>query len=402
MKLKRWIPAAAGTIILLFAGLVYAWSTLSVPITQEFPDWTQAQRALSFTLMIIFFCLGGLVNGVITTKVKPHWSLAASAALFLLGFLLGASLKNPLSLHLSFGVCCGMAAGLAYNTVMGTVGKWFPDKPGLISGILLMGFGISAFLVGKIYQAWTPEVIGAWRTSFAVLGAAVCAVTLICAPLVRRPGPEYAGKALKNEQSAEDYTAGRMVRSVRFWLYYFWSAVLTASSLALISQGSGMAAEVGTGVSASNIATTVGLLSIFNGIGRVLSGHLFDRIGRKHTMNVVNGFFVLATVLLMAALLTHVYGLLVVGFVFVGLAYGGIPPITSAYTGAAFGRKHYAVNYPIAVTNMIPASVGSTIAGALFDATGSFLSCCWMMALLTVLGITLSIVLTVLERKKQA
>lgn len=400
MKQKRWIPAVAGTVILLFAGLVYAWSTLSVPIAQEFPNWTEAQRAMSFTLVIVFFCLGGLANGVITKKVKPHWSLAASAVLLLIGFLLGAATKNPLSLHLSFGVCCGTAAGLAYNTVLGTVGKWFPDKPGLISGILLMGFGFSAFLVGKAYQAWTPEVIGAWRTSFVVLGVAVCAVTLLCAPLIRRPGAEYAGKALKNEQSSEDYTAGRMVRSVRFWLYYFWSAVLTASSLALISQGSGMAAEVGTTVSPASIATTVGLLSIFNGVGRVLSGHLFDRIGRKHTMNVVNGFFVLATVLLMTALLTQIYTLLVLGFVFAGLGYGGIPPITSAYTNAAFGQKHYPVNYPIAVTNMVPASVGSTIAGALFDATGSFLSCCWMMVILTILGIALSLILTAAERKK--
>lgn len=399
MKMNRWIPAIAGTIILLFAGLVYAWSTMSVPIAQEYPQWLEAQRALTFTLLIIFFCLGGLVNGMIAKKVRPHWSLVASALLFLLGFLVSSRIRSPLTLHLSFGVCCGIAAGLAYNTVIGTVGKWFPDKPGLISGILLMGFGFSAFLVGKAYQAWTPEVTGAWRVSFVVLGAAVCVVTLLCAPLIRRPGPDYAVKALKKTQSAEDYTTGRMIRTGRFWVFYFWSAVLTASSLALISQGSGMAAEVGSGVSAANIATTVGLLSIFNGAGRVLSGWLFDRIGRKHTMNVVNGFFVLATALLMAALLTHVYALLVVGFIFVGLAYGGIPPITAAYTNAAFGRKHYPVNYPLAVTNMVPASVGSTIAGALFDATGTFLSCCWMMVALTILGIALSLILTAAERK---
>jgi len=57
MKLKRWMPVVAGTVILLFAGLVYAWSTLSVPIAQEFTDWLEAQRALTFTLLIVFFCL---------------------------------------------------------------------------------------------------------------------------------------------------------------------------------------------------------------------------------------------------------------------------------------------------------------------------------------------------------
>ena len=68
MKMNRWIPAIAGTIILLFAGLVYAWSTMSVPIAQEYPQWLEAQRALTFTLLIIFFCLGGLVNGMIAKK----------------------------------------------------------------------------------------------------------------------------------------------------------------------------------------------------------------------------------------------------------------------------------------------------------------------------------------------
>jgi len=322
-------------------------------------------------------------------------------ALFLLGFLASARIRTPLTLHISFGVCCGLAAGLAYNTVIGTVGKWFPDKPGLISGILLMGFGFSAFLIGKLYQAWTPETIGAWRTSFVILGIAICAATLLCTPLISRPVSEYAVKAQKEVQAAEEYTTGRMLCSGRFWLFYLWTAVLTASSLALISQSSGMAAEVGNDVSPAAIATTVGLISIFNGVGRVLSGWLFDRIGRKHTMNVVNLLFALATVLLMAALMTRVYGLLVIGFITMGLAYGGIPPITAAYTSAAFGQKHYAVNYPVTVTNMVPASVGSTIAGALFDATGTFLSCCWMMMALTVLGVVLSLFLTAAERKKQ-
>jgi len=399
MKLKRWIPAVAGTIVLLFAGLVYAWSTLSVPIAQEFPQWLEAQRALTFTILIICFCLGGLLNGMVAKRVKPHWSLIASALLFLAGFLISARIRTPLALHWSFGVCSGLAAGLAYNTVIGTVGKWFPDKPGLISGILLMGFGFSAFLVGKAFQAWTPETVGAWRTSFLVLGIAVSAMILLCAPLIRRPGPDYGVKALKKGQSAQDYTAGQMLRTGRFWIFYFWAAVLTACSLALISQGSGMAAEVGSTVSAADIATTVGLISIFNGVGRVASGWLFDKIGRKATIHAINLSFAAATGFLIAALLTGIYPLLVIGFVFTGLAYGGIPPVVAAYTSAAFGQKHYAVNYPLTVTNMVPASVGSAMAGALFDATGTFLSCCWLMVAMTIVGVILSLTLNAAERK---
>jgi len=79
-------------------------------------------------------------------------------------------------LYLSFGVLCGLASGFSYNAVMSSISRWFPDKQGLISGILLMGFGIGAFLIGKLYQAFTPDTTGAWRTSFLVLGGAIFVV----------------------------------------------------------------------------------------------------------------------------------------------------------------------------------------------------------------------------------
>ena len=400
MKLNRWIPAIAGTLILLFAGLVYAWSILSVPIAAEFTHWTQAQLSLTFTLVMIFFCLGGLAGGLLAGKLKPQLSVAGGGLLFLAGFLLASRIQTPAGLYLTFGILCGFASGIVYNAVMSTVGRWFPDRPGLISGILLMGFGFSAFLIGKAYQAWTPDRIGGWRTSFVVMGIAVCAVLVLCAPLIRRPGPDFQAPAAVKKQTGADLTTGQMLRSGDFWLYYVWTILLVGAGLVLVSQGSGIASRVGTNVSPSAIATTVGMISVFNGVGRVIIGQLFDRVGRRRTMELDNLLFVLSGLLLVLATVLGSYALVVVGFILGGMAYGGVPTISSAFVSARYGRKHYPVNFPLINTNLIISSVGSTVAGALYDATGSFLSCCWLIIGLAAVSFLFAAGITLLERKQ--
>ena len=140
-QLNRWVYAIAGVIVLLFAGLVYAWSVLSTPIAAEFTAWTKAQLSLTFTLVMIFFCIGSLLCGLLSGRLSAKNAVRLGAALFLAGFFLASRCHSPLTLYLGFGVLCGLGSGLSYNAVMSTMVRWFPDKPGLISGVLLMGFG---------------------------------------------------------------------------------------------------------------------------------------------------------------------------------------------------------------------------------------------------------------------
>ena len=167
---SRWIYVAVGCVVLLFSGLVYAWSVLSGPIAAEFPRWSTAQLSLTFTIVMSFFCLGGLTCGALSARISPRIFLWISALLFLAGFLLTASMRSLPMLYVGFGVVCGLASGFSYNAVLGTVGAWFPDKQGLVSGILLMGFGLSSFLIGKLYQRFTPTAIGSWRRAASCSG----------------------------------------------------------------------------------------------------------------------------------------------------------------------------------------------------------------------------------------
>lgn len=407
-KLNRWVYAAAGVTALFFGGMIYAWSVLSSPIAAEFPQWSKAQLSLTFTITMIMFCLGCMAGGFLADKVHPRVYVWAAAALFLSGFFITASAITIGMLYLGFGIISGFGAGLVYNAVMAAITKWFPDKQGLISGILLMGFGISAFAIGKLYQAFTPEQAGAWRGSFRVMGVAAAVVLSICAFFFVKPEGDTAQSPGSSDTKKEAHPAGveattpQMLRKPAFWLYYLWAILLSAAGLALISQATGSAAEVGSGVSAGTIATVVGLISIANAIGRVLAGMLYDKAGRSVTMQLVNILFIITSIVLMLALKTGSFALIAAGFLLGGLSYGGVTPTNSAFVSSYYGQKNYAMNFSVINTNLIFASFGSTIAGFLYDASQSYFSTYLFMAALAAAGILISLAISLCDKRDAA
>lgn len=404
-KTNRWRYVVVGVLVLLCAGMVYAWSVLSGPIAKEFPQWTTAQLSMTFTLVMILFCLGGLAGGALAGKVSPKLYLWVAGVLFLAGFFLSSRVQSLWGLYLSFGVVCGFASGIAYNAVLATVGKWFPDKPGLISGILLMGFGLSSFLIGKLYQMFTPDTVGAWRHSFVALGVVTAVILAACGFFLEKPGGDFVSPASAAKKKnfvnpvAMEATTGEMVKKPAFWLFYLWATLLSAAGLALVSQAGGIAREVGAGVSAGTVATVVGMISVCNGVGRVALGGLYDKKGRELTMQAVNALFLATCVILVIALKSGSFPLLVVGFMVGGLAYGGVTPTNAAFVSSYYGMQHYALNLPIVVTNLIFASFGSTIAGALYDATGSYMSTYLMIGGLAIVGIFVSLAIGVCDKR---
>lgn len=386
-SLNRWIYATVGVVVLLFAGLIYAWSVLVIPISQEFPEWSNTSLSLTFTICMTLFCLGGLVGGLVQKKINVKINVWVAAVLFLVGFFISSKAQSIVTLYIGYGILAGFASGLAYNSVMSTMSKWFPDKQGLISGILLMGFGFGSFIIGKVYQAYTPAEIGGWRTSFMIFGIILLIVLAIGGFFFVKPGDDFVvevntskkEKKSANKETGIDVNSAQMVKRPSFWLYFVWTTLLGAAGLALISQASGIAGEVGKQIDASTIATVVGLISICNGIGRVIYGGMFDKIGRFKTMLTIVVVFFISALLLMVSFKTQNFAILVIGFMLCGASYGGITSTNSAFVNLFYGATHYPVNFPIVNLNLIIASFGSTIAGALYDSTGSYLSTIFLM-----------------------
>ena len=404
--LNRWVYAIVGVIVLLFAGLVYAWSVLSTPIAAEFADWSKAQLSMTFTIVMIMFCIGSLLCGLLTGKLSAKMAVRIGAVLFLLGFFLASRTQSLAMLYIGFGVLCGLSSGLCYNAVMSTMVRWFPDRPGLISGVLLMGFGGGSFIIGKLYQAWTPVEIGGWRASFLVMGIIIFVVLAICSFFFVAPGADFVAPAAKNSKAAvkiagKEYKPLEMVKKPSFWLYYVWAIALSAAGLALISQASGVVWEASASQTAGAVATIVGLISICNALGRVLFGGMYDKYGRSLSMQLVNGLFIVTSVVLLLAMSGRSVAVVIAGFVLGGLAYSGVTPTNSAFCRAYFGAAHYPVNFPLINSNLIFASFGSTISGALYDASGSYSSTFFLIIGLAVAGILCSLAISAIDRKRK-
>lgn len=373
-----------GVVALLMVGLIYAWSVFAKSIGANFPEWTAAEISLTFTITIIMFCLGSLVTGIIVKKVKARVIMIISAFLFMSGFLLAASGASLITLYMGVGILCGMGAGLAYNAVISSISAWFPDKQGLISGILLMGFGISSFIAGKIF-AWMAPADGTdlWRAAFRLFAIVICIVLIICSFFIIRPENTQGKKIIEYRPPAMEASPGEIIKMKTFWFTYFWAVVTTAAGLILVSQASGIASQVGENISNGSIATVVGLISIMNGLGRIFFGMIYDKKGYRLTMLGVMVVFVLSGILLLLALISKNYILIILGFIAGGFAYGGVPTTNSAVANDFFGRINYSVNFPLISSNMIIASFSSTIAGKLYDTSQSYISTILMMLVVT-------------------
>jgi OFA family oxalate/formate antiporter-like MFS transporter len=386
--LNRWVYATAGVCILLLAGLIYAWSVFAVPIGSEFSTWSKAQLSVTFTIAMIFFCLGGLLGGTLAGTVSVKVNIVMSGALFLAGFWLTAQTQALWQLYAGFGVMGGLASGLAYNAVMSTMSKWFPDRRGLISGILLMGFGFSSFLTGKGFQMYTAAAPGGWRVAFQCLGALFFVLMASGSIFFENP-PKDAAEARKSAVS-DGENAGlpptQTLRHSSFWISYCWSVLAGAAGLVLVSQASGIVMEVNPLTESGVVVILVGVISVFNGLGRVAFGLLYDAKGYRFAMTFDVLLSLAAAGILLGAITTRRFSLVPLGFVFGGLAFGGVPTCVSALTGDFYGMKYYPVNYSLICTNLIFASFGSTVAGGLYDLSGSYASAMLMAGGVAVLS----------------
>lgn len=371
MNNKRWLYLGVATISTLFLGLIYAWSLFRAPFSEVFKTWTVAQMSMTFTISMIMFCLGGLIGGQLGKKFGVKMRILIAAVLLLVGFFMVSTL-NPadasgslMKLYIFYGIFGGGGVGIGYNAVITTITKWFPDKVGLASGIMLMGFGLGGLALGSVVTKFIAG-IGIFST-FKLLAIAIFVVLLVAAIIIKAPEAPTAGasKTAADDDNTHHYTSAEMMKTSRFWIFFLWAIALNSAGLMVIN-------------SAANISVAYGgsavlgmIVSLFNGAGRIVAGNNFDRFGRKTSSIVNNIFMIIAGALLIAGGVSHSLILVVIGLIFVGLSYGGTPTITSAYVNKAFGAKYFATNFSIANFSLIPAAIiGPIISAKLLEAAG--------------------------------
>ena len=387
-KLIRWHRLVFGCTALIFAGIIYSWSIIKAPFESY---WDSTQLGLNYTLTISFFCIGSLASGFIAKKCSSTIRLLASAILAFTGFFVVSRLDGGsiLPLYIAYGVLAGLGIGVAFITVIATTNAWFPDRQGLSSGILLTAFGLSAFIFGRVADVMgRSEAIG-WQNTFMIIAISLGAVLLVAALLIKPPPagtvfPAPKGPGKKSPSTTEETTAGAILRRPLFYLTFISTAIIVSSGIVAFSFARNIVLDLGS--SASFAVTSAGILAAANGLGRLVSGWLFDNIGLRKTQVVYGATGFLAPLTVVIALMTGSLFLGVVGVSLCGFTYGSTSTTTSVLAANYFGPKYYSLN--LAMMNMIllPASFTSTLAGRIKDMTGEFLAAFVILASLTAFG----------------
>ncbi|HKP02715.1 MAG TPA: OFA family MFS transporter [Chthoniobacterales bacterium] len=315
---NRWLVPPAALAVHLSIGQVYAFSVFKLPLTKILGvtnsapgDWTQPQLAWIFSLAICFLGLSAAVFGRWVERVGPRKTMAAAALCFgggLIAAAVGVWLHQLWIVYLGYGVLGGCGLGLGYISPVSTLVKWFPDRPGMATGMAIMGFGGGAFIGSNLSLLLMDHFKSATTTgvaqAFGALGLIYFCYMMFGSFIVRVPAKDWKPAGYHAPDHSQGLVTSANValdqawRTPQFWLLWVVLCFNVTAGIGILEQASPMIQEMFGNVTAAAAGGFVALLSLFNMGGRFVWSSLSDYTGRK---------VVYAIYLLLGALL---YGLI--------------------------------------------------------------------------------------------
>ncbi|MBF4509249.1 MAG: OFA family MFS transporter [Aeromicrobium sp.] len=376
---RGWIVTAAGLGINLALGVLYAWSViakvLKAPVTDGGWGWSAGEASLPYAVAVGVFALSMVFAGRAQDRMGPRIVATLGGALTGGGMLV-AGLGTPersWPVLLGFGVMAGTGIGLGYAAATPAAVKWFgPERKGLITGLVVSGFGLASVYIAPLTQ-WLLGAHGVAAT-FRILGGAFLVATTALAQLLVNPpaGHVPAGAAPQAAADAApprvEYDWRDMLRTKQFALLWLMYACSAFAGLMIIGHMATIAALQMPDLTLGFLLVAV--LAVGNALGRVVAGVVSDRIGGIRTMLMV---FVLQAAMMGLLFVAGTPGLLVPVAALVGFAYGANLSLFPSTTAGYFGTRHLGVNYGLVFTAWGVGGVfGSMTAGSIVDSTGSY------------------------------
>jgi MFS family permease len=368
---SRWMVPPAALCVHLCIGQAYAFSVFNLPMTrllgisQSTPnDWKLTQLGWIFSLAIFFLGVSSAVFGRWVEQGGPRRAMFTAALCWAGGFFvsaIGVYIHNLWFIFLGYGVLGGIALGIGYISPVSTLIKWFPDRPGMATGMAIMGFGGGA-LIGSPLSVWlmqkfsTPMHVGVAET-FIVLGIVYFIFMTVGSAIIRVPGPGWRPEGYVPTVEAQklitthDTYVYDALKTPQFWLIWLVLCVNVTAGIGVLGQASAMSQEMFSGhITPVAAAGFVGLMSLFNMGGRFFWASASDFIGRKNTYFV---FMALGFILYCTVPYTGSSGsvvLFVVCFLIIISMYGGGFSTVPAYLKDMFGTRYVGAIHGLLLT----------------------------------------------------
>jgi OFA family oxalate/formate antiporter-like MFS transporter len=372
---NRWVIAVAAVIMQICLGAVYGWSVFKIPLMRT-EHWSETQVQLNFTLAIFFLGVGTIIGGLWQDKVGPRKVATVAGILYGIGYMLAgfSTTQHSLNgLYFAYGVLTGIGMGMGYICPVATLVKWFPERRGLMTGVAVCGYGAGALIMSPI----AARVIVArgvpptfWSLGLVYLVLVVAAAQFYANPPQGwRPAGWEPRSAVAKAATTYDYTVRESMGTWHFWLLWLMLFLNVSAGIMIISQASPMAQQL-VGMTPKAAAGMVGLISIFNGAGRVFWAWVSDHLGRARVY-----FLLYAIQVIIFFSLPRIHNLtwFSAAFAIIGLCYGGGFGTMPSFTADFFGAKFMGGIYGIILLAWGAAAIPSPIMIArLHQATGRF------------------------------
>ncbi len=290
---QRWLVPPAALAVHLSIGQVYSFSVFKNPLVERF-DASHTQIAVIFSIAIVMLGLSAAVGGRWVDRAGPRKAIALSATFWVSGFLIGAlgvSLGQLWLVYLGYGFIGGMGLGIGYIAPVSTLIKWFPDRPGLATGLAIMGFGggamVASPLTASLLESYAPTPAEAIVPTMLTLGAIYAVIMTLGAIVVRVPAPGWAPEGWTPStkkvalQATGDVTATGAIRTKQFYLLWIVLFTNVTAGIGILEQASPMIQDFFTSVTPQAAAGFVGLLSLANLTGRFGWSTASDKLGRQ-------------------------------------------------------------------------------------------------------------------------
>lgn len=360
---RGWIVVAAGLCINLMFGVLYTWSIFSATLSATY-QWSGFQASLPYTVAIAMFALVMLVGGKLQDMFGPRMVATMGGVLTGAGLVLSSVFPTLTGVILCFGVLTGAGIGMGYSATTPAAIKWFPPaRKGLITGIVVTGFGLASLYIAPLTKALIAAY-GVFAT-FKILGLSFGALIVLFAQFLSVPKAAQVPAAAAS--SARDYTWREMLKTPQFYLLWLMFLAGSMTGLMLI----GHLAKIATLQTGANMGVAlVAMIAIANALGRPVAGFVSDKIGRGRTMAIL---YLLQGATLLVFSSFDSFATILAGSMLITFSYGAMLAVYPSAVGDFYGTRNIGFNYAILFTAWGVAGVsGPLAAGWILDTTGGY------------------------------
>lgn len=399
IETKRWIYLVVGTVINVIIGQTYAWSVFVNPLAMEF-GWSVADVSIAFAIFHSISCIPIIIAGKMQDYVQPKFIILFGSIVYGLG-MLGVGFVNSLTqLYICYGVMGGIAMGTIYSGIVPNIVRFFPDRRGLVSGILAAGVGCGAFLWAPIAAVMIEryEVLLTFKMLGTLYLVLLCGLSLLIqtAPANFSPAGWTPSPVQQKSMVIPDKNWKGMLLDPLFYCLAVVIIMGGISGLMIIAHASPILQSVGL-YSAVAAGTWVGILALCNSGGRAGWGMISDMIGRMPSLVII--YVILGCAMFWLASSSYA---VVVPLLLVGMCFGGFMGMLASLTADAFGSKHLAVNFGVMFLPFgLAAFTGPRLAAVMKATSGSYSQAFLIASMLSFVGIALAIVASVLLKNRR-